>query len=167
MAKILSKSSFSPFKTFGGFSASKIIFDEKNENFLSSDEEIFVVLNPSEKNREKQCFLILSLFKHNLTGKLIFSQKEWESNLIACCFWCFHMLFLILSNYTFDALITLSKHPKWWNWKTWIEYSEVRMRPHNIIWFCVLKIYLTIETFFHKKGGRKSYIPWDSCWFIL
>ena len=37
--------------------ASKMIFDQKNEGFLSScftpDEEIFVVLNPSEKEREK------------------------------------------------------------------------------------------------------------------
>ena len=91
--------------------ASKMIFDQKNEGFLSScfttDEEIFVVLNPSEKDREKQCFLILSLLSHNLTEKLIFSQKRVSkaSNLIACCFWCFQMLILMLSNYTFDALL--------------------------------------------------------------
>ena len=44
---------------------------------------------------------------HNLTGKLIFSQKRVSkaSNLIACCFWCFQMLLLMLSNYTFDALL--------------------------------------------------------------
>ena len=57
-----------------------MIFDQKNEGFLTSyfttDEEIFVVLKPSEKHREKQCFLILSSFSHNLTGKLIFSQKK-------------------------------------------------------------------------------------------
>ena len=55
-----------------------MIFYQKNEGFLSSyfttDEEIFVVLNPSEK----QFFLILSSFSHNLTRKLIFSQKERE-----------------------------------------------------------------------------------------
>jgi len=55
-----------------------MIFDQKNGGFLSSgfttEEEIDVVLNPSEK--EQQCFLILSLLSHNLTGKLIFSQKE-------------------------------------------------------------------------------------------
>ena len=54
--------------------ASKMIFDQKNEGFLSScftpDEEIFVVLNPSEKKREKQCFLILGLLSHSLTGKV-------------------------------------------------------------------------------------------------
>ena len=69
--------------------ASKMIFDQKNEGFLSScftpDEEIFVVLNPSEKEREKnkkrrgkrtgkerekQCFLILGLLSHSLTGKV-------------------------------------------------------------------------------------------------
>jgi len=37
--------------------ASKIVFDQKNEGFLSSyfttDEEIFVVLNPSEKLQGK------------------------------------------------------------------------------------------------------------------
>ena len=70
----------------------KMIFDQNNKGFLSScfttDEEIFVVLNPSEKDREKQCFPILSLLSHNLTGKLIFSQKRVSkaSNLIACCF---------------------------------------------------------------------------------
>ena len=42
----------------------------------------FVVLNPSEKNREKHCFLILILLSHNFTRKLIFSQKR----VIACCF---------------------------------------------------------------------------------
>ena len=72
--------------------ASKMIFDQKNEGFLSScfrtDEEIFLVLNPSEKDRKKQCFLILSLLSHNLTGKLSFSLKRVSkaSNLIACCF---------------------------------------------------------------------------------
>ena len=47
-----------------------------------------MVLNSSEKDREKQNFLILSLFSHNLGGKLIFSQKRVSkaSNLIACCF---------------------------------------------------------------------------------
>ena len=54
----------------------------------------FVMLNPSEKNREKHCFLILSLLSHNLTGKLSFSQKR----VMACCFWCFQMLILMLSN---------------------------------------------------------------------
>jgi len=69
-----------------------MIFDQKNGGFLSSgfttDEEIFVVLNPSEKDKEKQCFLILSLFSHNLAGKLIFSLKRVSetSHLIACCF---------------------------------------------------------------------------------
>ena len=88
-----------------------MIFDQKNGGFLSScfttDEEIFVVLNPSEKDKEKQCFLILSLLSHNLTGKLIFSQKRVSKtlHLIACCFWCFQMLILMLSNYTFDALL--------------------------------------------------------------
>ena len=57
-----------------------MIFDQKNEGFLSScfttDEEIFVVLNSSEKNREKQCFLILCLLGHNLAGKLSFSPKR-------------------------------------------------------------------------------------------
>ena len=54
---------------------------------FTTDEEIFVLVNPSEKDREKQCFLILSLLSHNLTGKLIFSQKRMSkaSNLIACC----------------------------------------------------------------------------------
>ena len=60
--------------------ASKIIFDQKNEGFLSSyfttDKKLFVVLNPSEKHREKQCFLILSSFSYNLTRKLIFYQKD-------------------------------------------------------------------------------------------
>ena len=75
-----------------------MIFDQKNGGFLSSgfttDEEIFVVLNPSEKDKEKQCFLILSLFSHNLAGKLIFSLKRVSetSHLIACCFWCFQIL---------------------------------------------------------------------------
>ena len=79
-----------------------MIFDQKNGGFLSScfttDEEIFVVLNPSEKDKEKQCFLILSLLSHNLTGKLIFSQKRVSKtlHLIACCFWCFQMLILML-----------------------------------------------------------------------
>ena len=69
-----------------------MMFDQKNEGFISScfttDEEIFVVLNPSEKDREKQYFLILSLLSHNLTEKLIFSQKRVSkaSNLIACYF---------------------------------------------------------------------------------
>ena len=65
------------------------------------------MLNPSEKDREKQCFVILSLLSHNLTGKLIFSQKRVSkaSNLIACCFWCVQMLILMLQNYTFDALL--------------------------------------------------------------
>ena len=88
-----------------------MIFDQKNEGFISScfttDAEICVVLNPSEKDREKQCFLILSSLSHNLTGKLIFSQKRVSkaSNLIPCCFWCFQMLILMLSNDTFDALL--------------------------------------------------------------
>ena len=86
-----------------------MIFDQKNGGFLSSgfttEEEIDVVLNPSEK--EQQCFLILSLLSHNLTGKLIFSLKRVSetSHLIACCFWCFQILILMLSNYTFDALL--------------------------------------------------------------
>ena len=64
-------------------------------------------LNPSEKDREKHCFLILSLLSHNLNGKLLFSQKRVSkaSNLIACCFWCFQILIFMLSNYTFDALL--------------------------------------------------------------
>ena len=57
-----------------------MIFDQKNEGFplfhFTPVEEIFVVLKPYEKHREKQCFLILSSFSHNLTRKLIFSQKE-------------------------------------------------------------------------------------------
>ena len=57
-----------------------MIFDQKNEGFplfhFTPVEEIFVVLKPYEKDREKQCFLILSSFSHNLTRKLIFSQKE-------------------------------------------------------------------------------------------
>ena len=55
---------------------------------LQPNEEIFVVLNPSGKDREKQCFLILSLLSHNLTGTLIFSLNRVSkaSNLIACCF---------------------------------------------------------------------------------
>ena len=87
--------------------ASKMIFYQKNEGFLSSyfptDEEIFVMLNPSEK----QCFLILSSFSHNLTRKLIFFQKGLVRHQIwfAYCFSCFQMLFLMLSNYTFDALL--------------------------------------------------------------
>ena len=60
-----------------------MIFDQKNEGFLSScfttDKEIFVVLNPSEKDREKQCFLIISLLSHKLTEELIFSQKQSQS----------------------------------------------------------------------------------------
>ena len=64
-------------------------------------------LYSSEKRSKKQCFLILSLFSHNLTGKLIFSQKKWVRHIIwfAFCFWCFQMLFLMLLNYTFDALL--------------------------------------------------------------
>ena len=56
---------------------------------LQPNKEIFVVLNPSEKDREEQCFLILlSLLSHNLTGKLTFCQKRVgkASNLIACGF---------------------------------------------------------------------------------
>ena len=91
--------------------ASKMIFDQKNEGFplfhFTPVEEIFVVLKPYEKDREKQCFLILSSFSHNLTRKLIFSQKEWVRHQIwfAFCCWCIKMLFLMLSNYTFDALL--------------------------------------------------------------
>ena len=68
---------------------------------------MFVELNPSEKHREKQCFLILSSWSHNLTGKLIFSLKKVikASNLIAPCLWCFQMLIMMLSNYTLDALL--------------------------------------------------------------
>ena len=97
--------------------ASKMIFYQKNEGFLSSyfttDEEIFVVLNPSEK----QCFLILSSFSHNLTRKLIFFSKRVSkaSNLIC-------LLLFMLPNVVFDAFklhfwcfTTRSKHPKWWN----------------------------------------------------
>ena len=88
-----------------------MIFDQKNEGFLSScfttDKEIFLVLNPSEKDREKQCCLILCLLSHNLTEKLIFSQKRVRkaSNLIACCFLYFQMLIVMLLNNTFDALL--------------------------------------------------------------
>ena len=65
--------------------ASKMIFDQKNEEFLSSyfttDQEIFVVLNPSEKQR----FQMFSLLSHTYDWKVnIFSKKA--SNLIACCF---------------------------------------------------------------------------------
>ena len=82
--------------------ASKMIFDQKNEGFplfhFTPVEEIFVVLKPYEKDREKQCFLILSSFSHNLTRKLIFSQKEWVRHQIwfAFCCWCIKMLFLML-----------------------------------------------------------------------
>ena len=81
----------------------KWFFDQKNEEFLSSyfttDEEIFVVINPSEKQR----FQIFSLLSHTYDWKVnIFSKKA--SNLIACCFWCF---------------TTGPKHPKCWNWKTY------------------------------------------------
>ena len=96
--------------------ASKMIFDQKNKVFLTScfttDEEIFVVWNQSEKHSEKQCFLILSSFSHNLTGKLIFSQKEWVRHQIRsllfafdaykCCFWCFQITLLMLY-YTIKA----------------------------------------------------------------
>ena len=43
-------------------------------------------LSKSAKDREKQCYLILSLLSQNLNGKLIFSQKRVSkaSNLIAC-----------------------------------------------------------------------------------
>ena len=101
-----------------------MIFDQKNKGFLSScfttDEEIFMVLNPSEKDREKQCFLILSLLSHNLTGKLIFSQKKSEEGIKFDC-----LLLLMLSNVDFIAFKlhfwcfnTGPKHPKCWNWKT-------------------------------------------------
>ena len=69
-----------------------MIFDQKKEGFLTScfttEEEIFVVLKPSEIDRKKQCFLIFSLLSNDLTGKLILSQKRVskESNLIDCCF---------------------------------------------------------------------------------
>ena len=45
-------------------------------------------------------------FSH-LTGKLIFSQKEWVRHQIrfAFCFKCLQMLFSMLSNYTFDAFL--------------------------------------------------------------
>ena len=102
--QIIFKNYANNLKTTIYYLLSKIIFDQKNEGFLSScfttDEEIFVVLNPSEKDREKQSFLNLSLLSHNLNGKLIFSDI-----LIACCFWCFQMVILMLSNYTFDALL--------------------------------------------------------------
>ena len=66
--------------TFSVTSKSHEYVNQKNEgNFsfcFTPNEEIFVVLNLSEKDREKQCFLILSLISHNLTEKLIFSQKE-------------------------------------------------------------------------------------------
>ena len=60
--------------------------------------EIFVVLNPTEKHREKQCFIIFGSFSHILTEKLIFSQKAWERHqiwllvafdAIKLHFWCF------------------------------------------------------------------------------
>ena len=91
--------------------ATKMIFDQKMKDFFhlvwQPDEEIFVVLNPSGKDREKQCFIILILLNHNLIGKLIFSQNivSKASYLIACFFWWFQMLILMLSNYTFDALL--------------------------------------------------------------
>ena len=56
----------------------KNYFWPKNKGFLSFcftiDEEIFVVLNPSEKQREKHMFP--KSLSHNMTGKLIFSQKR-------------------------------------------------------------------------------------------
>ena len=76
-------------------------------------------LNPSEKDREKHCFLILSLLSHNLTGKLIFSQKRVSKATFV------FFLFLMLSNVDFNAFklhfwcfTTGPKHPKCWNWKT-------------------------------------------------
>ena len=107
-----------------------MIFNQKNEGFLSScfttDEEIFGVLNPSEKDREKQCFVIFSLLSHNLTGKLLFSQKRVNkaSNLTACCFRCFQIFILMLSNYTFDALLQGKR------------FKVLKLK--NIPWFSVL-----------------------------
>jgi len=40
-------------------------FGRKNEGFLSTDEEIFVVLNPFEMHRKTPGFIILSSFSHN------------------------------------------------------------------------------------------------------
>ena len=73
-------------------------------------------------DREKQCFLILSLLSHNLTGKLIFSQKRVniESGIKFDC-----LLLLMLSNVDVDAFklhfwcfTPGPKHSKCWNRKT-------------------------------------------------
>ena len=61
------------------------------------DEETFVVLNLSEKHTEKQWFLVLCSFIHNLTEKLIFFSKKSKQGIK------FDLL-LIPRNVVFDAL---------------------------------------------------------------
>ena len=80
---------------------------------LQPNEEIFVVLNPSRKDREKQCFLILSLLSHNLTGMLTFSQNRVSkaSNLIAWWFWYFQITLLMPS-----IMAKASMKPPMENW---------------------------------------------------
>ena len=55
--QIIFKNYANNLKTTISYLFSKMIFDQKNEGLLSycftTDEEIFVVLNPSEKDREK------------------------------------------------------------------------------------------------------------------
>ena len=121
---------------------SKMIFDQKNEGFISScfttDEEIFVVLNPSEKDREKHCFLILGLLKVIIwLESKYFLKKEWVR----------HHIWLLVA---FDAFklhfcfTTGPKHPKCWNWKTGSKIVVVRTRGH--LKFRRLSLYI-----FHLK----------------
>ena len=117
----------------------------KNEGFLSScfttDEEIFVVLNPSEKNRVKECFL----------------KKEWVR----------HQIWLLVAfKLHFWFFTTGPKHPKCWNWYPSFDYSIINTTKTIYSLFSYFSLLFKIQgdcssvwwglKFFSFQGGGGS-----------
>ena len=127
-----------------------------------------MVINSSEKHREKHCFIILSSFSHNLTRKLIFSQKEWESSkfdllyaficflmllnvvfdAFKCCFWCFQMLFLMLLMlcYTYGLSIQSVEIERLKIVKENKQFEETKTWIYNSHWESWIAIFVLIKS---------------------
>ena len=90
--------------SFLGLFSKSIINDFWQKNIMFCNRVRKCVKSIRKRQRGKQCFLILSLLSHILTGKLIFSQKRLSktSNLLVafdafkCVFWCYQITLLML-----------------------------------------------------------------------
>ena len=113
-----------------------MIFVQKNEGFLLSYFSIF-----------------LSSFSHNLTRKLIFSQKEWESSkfdllyAFKCCFRCFQITLLMLYYYyTYGQSIQSFELERQKIAKENKQFEETKTWIYNSHWESWIAIFVLIKS---------------------